>query len=56
MDEIIKLCIAPGNSPNLDGIITYNYDDIIESKIIDKKLDIPFQSIYGQGINPDNTL
>jgi hypothetical protein len=54
MTEIIKLCIAPGNSPNLDGIITYNYDDIIESKIKEKKLDIPFQSIYGQGINPDN--
>lgn len=54
MDEIIKLCIAPGNSPNLDSIVTYNYDDIIESKIKEKKLDIPFQSIYGQGINPDN--
>lgn len=54
MDEIIKLCIAPGNSPNLDGIITYNYDDIIESKLKEKNLDIPFQSIYGQGINPDN--
>lgn len=54
MDEIIKLCIAPGNSPNLDSIITYNYDDIIESKLKEKNLDIPFQSIYGQGINPDN--
>lgn len=54
MDEIIKLCIAPGNSPNLDSIITYNYDDIIESKLIEINLDIPFQSIYGQGINPDN--
>ncbi len=54
MDEIIKLCVAPGNSPNLDGIITYNYDDIIESKLLEKEIGIPFQSVYGQGINPDN--
>jgi hypothetical protein len=54
MNEIIKLCVAPGNSPNLDGIITYNYDDIIESKLIDKGIDVLFQSVYGQGINPDN--
>ncbi|SIT92280.1 SIR2 family protein [Pontibacter indicus] len=54
MDEIVKLCAAPGNSPNLDGIITYNYDDIIETKIREKNMDIPFQSVYGQGIDPDN--
>jgi len=54
MDEIIKLCVAPGNSPNLDGIITYNYDDVIETKLNEKGVDIPFQSVYGQGINPDN--
>jgi hypothetical protein len=54
MDEIIKLCVAPGNSPNLDGIITYNYDDIIESKLINKDIDIPFQTVYGQATNPDN--
>lgn len=54
MDEIIKICVAPGNSPNLDGIITYNYDDIIESKLLEKDIDIPFQTIYGQGVNPDN--
>lgn len=54
MDEIIKFCVAPGNTPNLNGIITYNYDDIIESKIRDKEIDVPFQSVYGQSINPDN--
>jgi len=54
MDEIIKLCVAPGNSPNLDGIITYNYDDIIESKLKMTGIEVPFQSIYGQGINSDN--
>ncbi|QDH77870.1 hypothetical protein FKX85_01940 [Echinicola soli] len=54
MDEIVKLCAAPGNSRNLDGIITYNYDDIIETKIKEKKMDIPFQSVYGQAVDPDN--
>ena len=54
MDEIIKFCLAPGNSPNLDGIITYNYDDIIETKLKESNLDMPFESIFGQSINPDN--
>lgn len=54
MDEIVKLCAAPGNSPNLDGIITYNYDDIIETKIREKNMDIPYQSVYGQAVDPDN--
>jgi hypothetical protein len=54
MDEIVKLCVAPGNTPNLNGIITYNYDDVLESKLLSKGIDIPFQTIYGQGINPAN--
>jgi len=51
MDEIVRLCLAPGNSPNLDSIITYNYDDIIERKLKDKGIDMPFQSVYGQSID-----
>lgn len=54
MDEIIKLCISPGNSPKLDSIITYNYDNIIEKELKKIEMEIPFQSVYGQGINPDN--
>ncbi|MCO4304206.1 SIR2 family protein [Riemerella anatipestifer] len=54
VDEIIRLCIAPGNSPNLDSIITYNYDDIIEESLKKKNLDIPFESIYGQAIDPED--
>lgn len=56
VDEIVKFCLAPGNSPNLDGIITYNYDDIIETKLKEKNLDMPFESVFGQAINPDNNI
>lgn len=55
VDEIIKLCLAPGNSPNLESIITYNYDDIIERKLTEKNLDMPFQSVYGQSIDTSKT-
>lgn len=55
VDEIIKLCLAPGNSPNIDSIITYNYDDIIERKLTEKNLDMPFQSVYGQSIDTTKT-
>lgn len=55
VDEIIKLCLAPGNSPNIDSIITYNYDDIIERKLLEKNLDMPFQSVYGQSIDTTKT-
>lgn len=54
VDEILQFCAAPGNTPNLDSIISYNYDDIIESKLKNSLYEIPFQTIYGQGINPDN--
>jgi NAD-dependent SIR2 family protein deacetylase len=56
IDEIIKFCLAPGNSPNLDGIITYNYDDIVETKLKARNLDMPFESVFGQAINPDSNV
>lgn len=53
MNEIIKLCIAPGNSPNLDCLISYNYDDLIETKLRESGTGVQFQSIFGKGWNPD---
>jgi len=49
MDEIVKFCIAPGKSPNLNSIITYNFDDILEQSIKKMSIDLPFRSIYGNG-------
>ena len=54
MDQIVRFCIAPGKSPNLDSIITYNFDDLLETSIRKLSVDLPFRSIYGLGmdINP----
>lgn len=53
MDEIVRYCIAPGKSPNLNSIITYNFDDILEQSVLKSSLDLPFKSIYGKGIDVD---
>ena len=49
MNEIVRFCIAPGKSPNLNSIITYNFDDILEQSIKKISIDLPFKSIYGNG-------
>lgn len=51
IDEIVRFCLSPGNNPSLDSIITYNYDDIIESKILATNMEMRFQSVYGQSID-----
>jgi hypothetical protein len=50
MKEIRKLCIAAGRSPNLDSIITYNYDDMLEKCLKNIEVDIPFKAIHASGM------
>ena len=54
LDEIVKLCVAPGNSPNLNSIITYNFDDILEYKLEKIDMSIPYKTVYGIGIEVKN--
>ncbi len=51
MKEILKICIAPGKSPNLNSIITYNFDDILEKTLNDSIIDLPFKPVFGNGID-----
>ncbi|MFH1321366.1 MAG: SIR2 family protein [Bacteroidota bacterium] len=53
MDEIVKFCVAAGKSPNIDSIITYNFDDIVEQHLLKTNVEIPFRPIYGVGMNPE---
>ena len=52
MREIVNFCVAPGKSPNLDSIITYNYDDVLETMLSKLEVNVPFKVIYDVGMNP----
>lgn len=52
--EIRKLCIAPRRSSNLDCIITYNYDDLIETYLENTDFEVPFKSIYAPGMHAES--
>ena len=56
MDEIVNFCVAPGKSPNLDSIITYNFDDILEQRLSKVGVQVPHKPIYGIGMNPNGQL
>lgn len=52
MREIVNFCVAPGKSPNLDSIITYNYDDVLETMLSKLEVNVPYKVIYDVGMNP----
>jgi SIR2-like domain len=54
LQEIRQFCIAPGKSPNLRSIITYNYDDIIERDLKNAGVDVPIKSIHAPGMHAES--
>jgi hypothetical protein len=50
LKEIRQFCIAAGKSPNLDSIITYNYDDLMEQCLRNIDVDIPFSPVHARGM------
>jgi len=57
LKEIRQYCIAAGRSPNIDSIITYNYDDLLEQCLQNIDVDIPFSPIHARGMkNKQNEL
>jgi hypothetical protein len=53
MREVVNFCAAPGKSPNLDSVITYNYDDLLEKALSSLDVSVPHKAIYDAGMNPD---
>jgi hypothetical protein len=56
MEEIVHLCVAPGRSPTLDSIITYNFDDLLEQRLDMLDVKPPYMAIYSDGMHAGNRL
>jgi len=52
VEQICQLCASPGHSEPLEAVITYNYDDVIESHLDALPLTVPYRSIYSEGVVP----
>jgi len=47
--EIYQLCLGGHGGPTIDSIITYNFDDLLESYL--EKMKVPSKAIYSEGMS-----
>jgi len=52
LNEIVQLCVAPGKSPNLNSIITFNYDDILETHLSKLGIKVLYKTVSQVGQRP----
>lgn len=56
MNEIVNFCIPSEGNSKIDSVISYNFDDIFEQRLLKTGIKIPFKPIFGIGINPNGNL
>ena len=55
LKSIVNICVAPGRSSQIDSVITYNFDDLLEKTLDDiDPIEFKYKSIYSIGQNPCN--
>lgn len=54
LKQIRQLCMAVGKSPNLQAIITYNFDDLVEVDLEKSGAEMRFRSIYAPGVHAND--
>lgn len=47
--DIYQFCLGGHGGPIIDSIITYNFDDLLESYL--EKMRVPFKAIYSEGMS-----
>jgi NAD-dependent SIR2 family protein deacetylase len=53
LTEVRMLAVATNRNPNLNAIITYNFDDLLERCLRSSGVAFRFQPVFTVGINPD---
>lgn len=51
-NEILNFCVGDYKGSRIDSIITYNFDDLMESFLKNQNIELEYESIYADGMRP----